>query len=236
MRHDERKPSRGSVWGQAVSVATAVAPFGLAYGVAASTARLTLWQACGFSLFVFAGSAQFAAVGVLAAGGGALSAIGTGLLLNLRFVALGTTVSPYLPRRRWARALAAQWLVDEPVAVALAQPDPDSARVGFLATGGAIYVGWNTATVAGHSLAGAAADVITTLGLDAAVPAAFIGLLWPRLADRGQRRVAALGATIAIALTPFAPAGLTILCATGAVVVDRELRSRRPRADRAGGR
>jgi predicted branched-subunit amino acid permease len=85
----------------------------------------------------------------------------------------------------------------------------------------------------GHSLAAAAGDVITTLGLDAAVPAAFVGLLWPRLADAGQRRVALLGAVIAIALTPVAPAGLTILAAAGAVLVDRELRGR-PRP--AGGR
>jgi predicted branched-subunit amino acid permease len=228
MRHDERKPSRAGVWAQAVSVAAAVAPFGLTFGVAASTADLALWQACGFSLLVFAGSAQFAAVGVLGAGGSALAAIGTGLMLNLRFVALGTTVSPYLPERRWRRALAAQWLVDEPVAVAVAQPDADSARLGFLATGGAIFVGWNAATVFGHSLAAVAGDVITTLGLDAAVPAAFVGLLWPRLADQGQRRVAAIGALVAIALTPFAPAGLTILAATVAVVVDRELRRRQP--------
>jgi predicted branched-subunit amino acid permease len=147
MRHDERKPSRAAVWAQAVSVAAAVAPFGLTFGVAASTAGLARWQACGFSLLVFAGSAQFAAVGVLGAGGSALAAVGTGLMLNLRFVALGTSVSPYLPRRRWARALASQWLVDEPAAVALAQPDPESASwppVGRSSSAGTWRPSWAT--------------------------------------------------------------------------------------------
>jgi predicted branched-subunit amino acid permease len=237
MRHDERKPSRAGVWAQALSVAAAVAPFGLTFGVAASTAGLSLWQACGFSLLVFAGSAQFAAVGVLGAGGSALAAIGTGLLLNLRFVALGTTVSPHLPRRRWARALAAQWLVDESAAVALAQPDAGAARFGFLATGGAIYLGWNIATVVGHQLAAASGQVISSLGLDAAAEAAFVGLLWPRLADVGQRRVAGLGALVAVALVPVAPAGLAVLAAATAVIADRGLRHPGPqRAEGEAGR
>jgi predicted branched-subunit amino acid permease len=71
----------------------AVVPFGLAFGIAAVDAGLAVWQASGFSLLVFAGSAQFAAVEVIGDGGLALSAIGAGLLLNLRSLAFSVAMT-----------------------------------------------------------------------------------------------------------------------------------------------
>src|SRR4029450_7098601 len=56
------------------------------------------------SVFVFAGAAQFAAVSVLAAGGGVASAVSAGLLLNTRFLPMGLALAPALRGAPAARA------------------------------------------------------------------------------------------------------------------------------------
>src|SRR2546428_11976095 len=73
----------------AAPVALAVFVFAVSFGVLAITARIPGWAAVLMSALVFAGSAQFAALGVLTAGGGVVTAILTGGLLNLRYVATG---------------------------------------------------------------------------------------------------------------------------------------------------
>ena len=48
-------------------------------------------------------------------------------------------------------------------------------------------------------------------GLDAAVPAAFLGLVWPRLETSKERSLAIIAMALALALTPFTPAGVPII-------------------------
>ncbi len=74
-----------------------------------------------------------------------------------------------------------------------------------------MFVVWNLTTVLGFVVFSNAGDLITDLGLDVAGPAAFLALLWPRLADRRQLVTAAAGATIAVAVVPVVPAGVPIL-------------------------
>ena len=81
---------------QAVSIGLAVAPFGLAFGVACTSADLSVWQALGFSSLVFTGASQFAAVSVLSAKGAAAAAIAAGVLLSLRSLAYGFAMAPAL--------------------------------------------------------------------------------------------------------------------------------------------
>lgn len=233
MQHNERESrpgaavpagSRRRVWAQALSIALSTVPFALAFGVSASQAGLALWQCSAFSVAVFAGSAQFAAVEVLASGGGPLAAIAAGLLLNLRSLAFGAAVLDVLPLRRWRRAAAAHLIVDESVAVATGQSGPAARRLGFYAAGGGIFVLWNVATVAGFTVVSTSDGLVSGLGIDGAVPAAFLALLWPRLTDRAQLPVCLLGAAIALGLTPLAPAGIPVIAAAGAVLIDAELR------------
>ena len=79
-------------------------------------------------------------------------------------------------------------------------------------TGALLFVLWNVGTLAG-ALFGRAVGDPAALGLDAAAPAAFLALLWPRLADRTSRLVAAAAAVTALALVPVAPAGVPVLAA-----------------------
>ncbi|HEY8525054.1 MAG TPA: AzlC family ABC transporter permease [Acidimicrobiales bacterium] len=202
-----------------MSVSLAIFPFGVAFGVAASEAGLTLWQASGFSVLVFAGSAQLAAVDVVGDGGLAVSAIAAGLLLNLRALAFGLAMAPALRGPWWKRALWSQFVIDETTAVATAQADPRWRRYGFLLTGVLLFVSWNVGTVVGAAALSSSGDLVTDLGIDAVIPAAFLALLWPRLVRSDQRRIAAVGALVALALAPVAPPGVPILAAAGAVVV-----------------
>jgi predicted branched-subunit amino acid permease len=81
-----------------------------------------------------------------------------------------------------------------------------------------VFALWNLATVLG-ALAGASLGDPEDLGLDAAVAAAFLALLWPRLRTRTNQVVAVLGAAVALGLVPVSPAGLPVLAAAGVAVV-----------------
>src|SRR6187551_3766291 len=70
------------------------------------------------SLIVFSGAAQFAALTVLTAGGGALAAIAAGMLMNARWLPMGLAVGPFLKGRPWRRAFESLALVDASFALA----------------------------------------------------------------------------------------------------------------------
>ncbi len=203
----------------AASVVAAVAPFGVAFGAACSEAGMSLAQAVGFSTLVFTGGSQFAAVTVLADGGAAVAAVTAGVLLSLRSLAYGVVMAPVLDGPRWWRALSAQLMIDESTAVGTASDDPALRRYGYFAAGLGVFVVWNLTTIIGAVAFGDAVDLILRLGIDATIPAAFLGLVWPRLADDEQRRIAALGAVIAFLLVPVVPAGVPIVAAALAVVI-----------------
>jgi predicted branched-subunit amino acid permease len=113
----------------------------------------------------------------------------------------------------WRRLLAAQFTIDESTAVALAQPTQAAKRTGFWWAGLGVWVGWNSLTLVG-ALAGDAMGDPKAWGLDAAAAAAFLGLLWPRLAPREAQVTAALAVAIALALTPFVTPGVPVLLAS----------------------
>jgi predicted branched-subunit amino acid permease len=202
----------------------AVGLYGAAFGAAADAAGLDVWQAMTLSLLMFTGASQFALVGVLGAGGGVLAAVGSALLLGTRNTVYGVRLLPLLrPRGGLRRVGTAHWVIDETTALAIAAPDRKLAWLAFLAGGASIYTLWNITTVAG-ALGAAALNGTALAALDAIVPAAFLALLWPRL-RRGfpevavQRRVAVGGAVVALALTPFVPAGVQVIAAVVAVAL-----------------
>ena len=217
---------------QALSIALAVSPFGVAFGVACSEAGLSVWDAIGFSTLVFSGSAQFAAVSVLADGGTAVAAVTSGLLLNLRSLAFGVAMAGALKGPVWWRALASQLMIDESTAVGSVQRTDALKRYGYLAGGIAVFVLWNLTTILGASVLSSSEQLIEDLGIDATIPAAFLALLWPRLVDPVQRLIAAVGAVVALALVPISPAGVPIIAAAGAVVLARPWREQ-PSAEMA---
>jgi predicted branched-subunit amino acid permease len=190
-----------------------VTPFGVAFGIACVEAGLSVWQAAAYSSLVFTGSAQFAAVEVIGDGGTAAAAIAAGLLLNLRSVAFGVVMAPALTGPRWKRALWSQLMIDESTAVGAAQNEKRWRRYGYLCSGVAIFVTWNVSTLVGAAGLSSTGDLVHDWGIDATIPAVFLALLWPRLADAGQWRSALAGALLALALVPVAPPGVPIVVA-----------------------
>ena len=212
---------RRAIRRQSASISLAVIPFGVAFGVACTDAGLGVPEAMGFSLLVFTGGTQFAAVRVLADGGTAAAALVAGLLLSLRSLAYGVVMAPALGERpRWWRALASQWMIDETMAIGSAQHDHEAQRHGYLLTGAMLYTTWNLSTVGG-ALLSRAGDLVQRWGLDATIPAAFLALVWPRLRDIEQRRIVLGGMAISLVLVPIAPAGIPIVAAAAAVGLSR---------------
>jgi len=201
----------------AVGIGIAVGVYGISFGVLAVAAGLSPAQACVMSMLVFTGASQFAFVGVLAAGGGALAAMGPAVMLAVRNAAYGVSLAPILPRRLRDRALLAQLVIDESTAMARAQEDPAAARRAFLATGVTVWLCWNLGTLAGALLGGGLGDP-RTLGIDAMFPAAFLALLAPQLRRPGAPVAAVAGAMIAVTALPFAPAGVPVVAALAGVV------------------
>jgi 4-azaleucine resistance transporter AzlC len=200
----------------ASSIAIAVFVFGVSFGVLAIAAGLPWWAPVLMSILVFAGSAQFAALGVITAGGGVLTAILAGALLNLRYVATGIASAPSLPGGRLVRAVLAQLVVDESYVLAVGAGEggrPD--RRTLLVTGLYLYSAWVAGTLLGVWLGPVLGDP-KRLGLDAAFPALFTALVWPMLSGRNAVRCAIGGALVALLLAPFTPPGVPL---AGAAVV-----------------
>lgn len=195
-----------------LSVSITVGAYGVAFGAAAVANGFSVLQSCLLSLLTFSGASQFAVVGVLGAGGSALSGIATASLLGTRNALYGVIMAPRLKVRGIKRVIAAQITIDESTAVALGQEvrGPDEVRKGFWYTGIGVFIFWNLFTVVGALGAQAMGD-IRAFGLDSAVPAAFLGLLWPRLTRNFERLLAVSCALFAIAMTPILPAGLPII-------------------------
>ncbi len=195
-----------------LSVSFTVGAYGTAFGAAAVANGFSVLQACLLSLLTFSGASQFAVVGVLGAGGSALSGIATASLLGVRNGLYGVIMAPRLKVKGFKRIVAAQVTIDESTAVALGQEvrGERAMRQGFWLTGFGVFIFWNLFTVAGALGAQAMGD-IRAWGLDSAVPAAFLGLVWPRLKTNRDRLLAVVCAVLALAMTPVLPAGLPII-------------------------
>lgn len=173
---------------------------------------LTLLQTCALSLLVFTGASQFALVGALAAGGNPLTAAAGAFFLGVRNAFYGLRLSQLLALPRAVRPFAAQWVIDETTAVALAQPTRRATRIGFAVTGLSLYLLWNLTTFLGALGADAIGDT-DAWGLDAAGPAVFLALLAPMLKTTTERTVAGLAVLLGLGLLPVLPAGVPVLVA-----------------------
>ncbi|MFD3421054.1 AzlC family ABC transporter permease [Streptomyces decoyicus] len=212
----------------ALGVGVAVGLSGFAFGVTSAGAGLGLLQTCALSLLVFTGASQFALVGALAAGGNPFTAAAGAFFLGARNAFYGLRLSAVLGYRTRVKPFAAHWVIDETSAVALAQPDRRSARLGFTVTGLTLYVLWNLTTLVGALGAGALGDT-DAWGLDAAGPAVFLALLAPMVKDTVERVAAGLAVVLVMVTLPLLPTGVPVLVAAlaaPAVLLAQGLRER----------
>ncbi len=216
-------PERRQVLADSLGVGVATGAYGLSFGAIAVTAGFTVAQSCVMSLLIFTGASQFALVGVVASGGTPASGAATALLLGSRNALYGIKLASLLGLDGVRRLTGAHLVMDESTAMALKPKDPRDAPLGFFTTGVSVFILWNLATFVG-AIAGDAIGDPATYGLDAAVPAAFLALVWPRLGSARTRWTAVCAAALALSLVPFTRPGIPIIAA-GSIAVLAALKS-----------
>ena len=184
----------------------------LSFGVLARDAGMPTAAVIVMSLIVFAGSAQFAAISILAAGGGVGAAVAASAMMNSRFLAMGIALAPSLPGGPWKRAAQGQAIVDSSWAMS-AKGDGTFDRIFLFGATAVQYLTWQSGTIAGV-LSGNLLGDVHKLGLDAVYPAFFLAILMVELRRPGGAVVAIAGALIALALIPFTPAGVPVLASS----------------------
>jgi 4-azaleucine resistance transporter AzlC len=201
---------RGMAAGMPFAIASAV--LAVSFGVVAREAGFSAVATIVMSMIVYAGSAQFAAVGILAAGGSPAAAVAAGALTNSRFLPMGIAFGPSLPGGPLRRAFEGQPVVDTSWAMAL-RPDGTFDRLFLFGHSAVQYVGWSSGTVVGV-IGGSLIGDPHTYGLDAIFPAFFVAVLVGELRDRQGIGAAIGGGGIALALLSFTPVGIPVLAAS----------------------
>jgi 4-azaleucine resistance transporter AzlC len=233
MRTVQRTGPDRALLRDAAAIAAAMVAVGASFGAIAIAYGLPTWVPFLMSTAVFAGAAQFLAVGLIAAGN-PIAAVAAGLLLNARHLPFGIAVAETIGTRWRNRLIGSHLMTDETVAFTLREADPVRRRRTYWLIGVTLFTSWNVGSALGVLLGGASGDP-ATLGLDAAFPAGLIALILPSLRDRDARVVALTGAAIAVLLSPVLPAGLPVLSALLGLFVlfvprrrDRDLPPDRP--------
>ncbi len=210
--------TRRDLLADSLGVGMATGAYALSFGAIAIASGLGPWQAMALSALMFTGGSQFGLVGVIAGGGNPMAGAATAVLLGSRNALYGLRLGPLLGLHGWRKAAAAQLIIDESSAMSMGRSSTRAARLGFYATGLSVFVLWNLGTLVGVLGASALSDP-GVLGLDAAVPAAFIALLGPQLRGREPWSIAVLAAVVAVATTPLVPPGVPVLIAAAVATV-----------------
>lgn len=190
----------------------ALVAFGASFGVLARANEFGIVAPLLMSMTTFTGASQFAVVSILGAGGGLGAAVVAAVLLASRYLPIGLTVAPALQGPPVRRFVQAQLVIDESWAVAN-RGDGSVDRATLLGAGVALYLSWQCGTLIGL-IGGDFIGDPNRLGLDAAFPALFLGLLVPQLRTRQAILAAAAGAAIALTLTPFTRVGIPVVAAS----------------------
>jgi len=178
-----------------------VAPFGMIFGALAIDAGIPPLEAQGFSLFVFAGSAQLIAAGMIANAVPPVIIVLTILVVNLRHMLYSASLSPHIQRLtpRW-RIILSWLLTDEAFAVAsLRYRRGNTAQAHWytLGTGLALWVTWQVSTGIGILLG---AHIPGSWSLDFALPLTFMALIATALTNQSDWAAALSAGFMAVAL------------------------------------
>jgi len=239
---EQTAPARGYDWPRALRAGAGAAwpiflgylPIGAALGVLAQKSGLRPFEAGLMSLLVFAGSAQFIAVSMLAAGAGASAVVATTFVVNLRHLLMSSALAPHLRGvgHGWL-ALFAYGITDESFAVNHAR----FSRGGWhwrpaLALNQSACLVWVAATMAG-AWAGRFIPP-GAFGIDYALIAMFLCLLVFQLRGRRHAITAAVSGLLAVALSLVLPGNAHIILATVLAATFGSLALRRARGGRGG--
>ncbi len=190
-------------------------PVGVAYGVLAQQAGLSMLNTVLMSLLVYAGSAQLIAVALFAAGVSPLSIIATTFVVNLRHLLMSASLAPNLKNwKKWQLALFAYQVTDESFAVHSARfARGDLDKTACFAINYIAQASWTLASFIGF-VAGTSIPKVEPLGIDYALPAMFIALLVMQTKNRLHVLVAGFSGLAAIILIQAGADQWSVILAT----------------------
>ncbi|XVH32458.1 AzlC family ABC transporter permease [Haloferacaceae archaeon DSL9] len=207
-----------------------IVPFALVAGIGATSAGMSVVQALGLSLFVFAGASQLAAIDLIGSNASLLVVVATAVIINLRMLMYSASIAPYFQSFRLrSKGILAYFLTDQVYALSVAeyaQNDDRSRRWFYLGIGVALWVVWQFGTVVGAVIG---SGIPESWGLDFAVPLVFLALLVPALKDRATTTAgvvagiaAVVAATVGVPLNFDLPIAAVVGIVTGLLVEARE--------------
>ncbi|MDO9546921.1 MAG: AzlC family ABC transporter permease [Pelolinea sp.] len=191
-----------------------VTPFGMIYGVLATSAGLSLWDAQAMSAVIFAGSSQFMLVQLVELGTPAIMMIVTGFVINLRHALYSASIAPYVRHLSplW-KFILSYFLTDEAYAVTIMHyrdsTQDEHKHWYFLGAGVALWTCWQVSTAAGLFLG---AQIPPRWGLDFTLALTFIALAVPAITDNASL-LSALSAGLTALLTRGLPFKLNLIAA-----------------------
>jgi len=210
------RPSRAAITeGWPVLLTSVVV--GATYGVIARQSGLSMVEASGSSLLVFAGAAQFAAVGLIQGGAGTTEIALSVLLINLRHLLMAASLRPHFAGTPLPRRLGLAYiLTDESFAMGIGWFRRGHRDVTYYVTfGGLLWLCWNVATIVG-ALFGAGIEQPQRYGIDFAITACFVAIVVIGVRHRADIVVALAAAAVAAALR-LAGASTVAVVIAGAV-------------------
>ncbi len=184
---------------RAVPIILGYLPIGLAFGVLASTAGLSATSAVAMSIFVYAGSSQLIAVGLIGAGAEAAAITLTVFLVNLRHMLMSAYLAPFLGRlSRLQQALFSYELTDESFAIhsVFFRRQGVPPKTELFALNISAHLAWISGTLLGTWIGSRLTFDITTYGIDYALPAMFIALLVMQIDSNRRAAIAVLAAVM----------------------------------------
>lgn len=220
-------------WRDGLTMSLAVGVVGVTFGVFADSAGFDLVQIVAMSALACVGAAQFVVVGVIDSGGTEIAAVGSALLLASRYALYGPVVRRFLPSPLPGRLVAAQFVIDQSTAMAVAQTHRRDGSGAFWFTGVTLWLCWTAGSVAGSALGGVM-DNTQAWGFDAALPAIFVALLAPHLRTLEGRVAALVAVAVALGAVPFTAPGVPILLSVVALVPAALVRARRQQRSAGG--
>lgn len=190
-------------------------PFGIIFGTLAVKNGLSILATMGMSLFVFAGSAQFIAIGLLAIGTSIPIILVTTFIVNLRHLLYAANLLPHVRQfPHYWRGILAFALTDETFAVVANRiaKDKQVSRWYFFGSVSYMYVNWNICTAIGI-LIGESIPNIANWGLEVAMPVTFIGMVIPYLKNKPMWAAVLMAGVISLIASPL-PHKLGLMMAT----------------------
>lgn len=184
-KRSSKREQRREGFKMGLTIALGYIPVGIAFGLLAKNAGISLLYAMLFSLILYAGAAQFMAVDLLVAGIHPVTIILSVMLLNLRLMIMSASISVHTDKiRKRYTPLFAFWLTDEAFSI-LSFREGDITESFAFTLQGTAYFTWAIATAIGY-IAGEFMPDVVQKAFGVGLTCMFIGLLTPSV--KGNRK------------------------------------------------